>query len=197
MLPAMPLAPPARLGLAGGLFVLLVVAALLADGWARGPASRVVRRPKALAPLVEVKPAIVRHYGPTRPLQRAGAAARALLGVALLGGVALHLRRGGRARAAACGAALLAATWALGTAFHLATRAFDAPYLRVALGTQSGGFTLYDLYLALAVLLAAAAGLVAARRRPPASPPDPPGSTPTPAVATNEQARASSLEPQV
>ena len=165
----MSLAAPARLGLATGLLVLLLGSALLADGWARGPASKVWHRPKARAPLVEVRPAIVRHFVPTRPLQRGAAAARALLGAALLVGVALHLRRTVRARPVACAAALLAATWALGTAVERFTRNFDAPYLKLTVGTQSGGFTLYDVYLALALLLAAIAGLWAAFSHPRAS----------------------------
>jgi len=178
MLAAMSLASPARLGLAGGLLVLLVGAALLTDGWARGPGSRVARRPPVKAPLVELRPATVKHFAPTRPLVRGAAAARALLGAALVIGVVLHLRRAGRARPVACAAALLAAAWALGTAFERATRAFDAPYLRLTVGTQSGGFTLYDLYLLLAVLLAAVTGLAAALRRPDAGQTSPPGGRP-------------------
>jgi hypothetical protein len=175
MLPAMALASPVRLGLAGGLLVLLVVAALLADGWARGPGGKAARRSPAKAPLVEVKPTTVKHFAPTRPVVRWGALARLLLGAALVGGVVLHLRRAGRARPVAVVAALLAAAWALGTAFERFTRAFDAPYLKLTLGTQSGGFTLYDLYLLLAVLLAAVAGVAASVRRPEPAPEPAPG----------------------
>jgi hypothetical protein len=163
-----------RLLVAGAvLAALLLGAALVSAAAAQG--ARAPRRPPAKARLCAIQPAIQRHPALSQGATRAGAAGRALLGFALMFGVAAHLARAPRVRLAATGAALGACTWALGSAVERGLRPAEATWLALTLGGQTVALTPWDLCLGAALVVAlgaGAAGAVARRGAPAAPAPD-------------------------
>jgi hypothetical protein len=161
-----PTAPRAawRFAAAGLALLVLLGTGAAVSAWARGPGLRAARRAPARSAVVVVRPSAQRPYPPVAALARPAGAARALLGLALVIGLVLHLRRAHRVRWGATFAVVLAATFALGSGTERLLLPFEVSLIECALGAQRTALTPFELCLGPALLLAAGAGLGAAWR---------------------------------
>lgn len=140
----------------------LLAGAGLTSSWGSRRAARPARpvRPAARPALVEVRPALARHYAPALGLTRAGAVARALLGLALVLGAGVHLGRATRGRWAGTVGALCVAAWALASAAERLTRLGEVTALNLQVAGQKIALTPGEVLLALGALLLTAVGVV-------------------------------------
>jgi len=156
-----------RLVVGGAVLATLVAAAGLTSAWASRRAARPARpaRPAARPALVEVRPALTRHYVPALAVTRAGAAARGLLGLALVLGAGVHLARAARVRWVATVGALGIAAWALTSAAERLTRLGEVTALNLSLFGQRIALTPGEVLFALGALVLTGVGVVAVVRR--------------------------------